>query len=222
MYHRGGFTIIPVMDAAVRKIPAPSAAPASGSAAGRAVKRTLDVVGALLGLLLVLPTLLIVALAVRIEGGPGVLFRQQRVGQHGRVFTLLKLRSLRPVDGEGDVRWNIDDDSRLGRVGRFIRRTSLDELPQLVNVLRGDMSLVGPRPERPYFVEQFSATVPGYADRHRVPVGLTGLAVVQGLRGDTSIPERARVDNHYADTWSLRLDIAIMARTALYLMRGRA
>ncbi|MGI5126345.1 sugar transferase [Pseudonocardia sp. CA-107938] len=191
----------------------------AGTATSRALKRALDVTGAFAGLLLVLPVLVAVALAVRVEGGPGVIFRQQRVGQHGRVFTLYKLRSLTPVADEGDVRWNIDHDARLGPVGRFIRRTSLDELPQLVNVLLGDMSLVGPRPERPHFVEQFSATVPGYAARHRVPVGLTGLAVVHGLRGDTSIPERARVDNLYADTWSLRLDLAIIAHTAAHVIR---
>src|SRR4051812_14301233 len=192
----------------------------SGTSVGRAAKRGIDILGALVGLLLVLPVLLVVALAVRMEGGPGVVFRQQRVGQHGRVFTLYKLRSLKPVADEGDVRWNIDNDARLGPVGRFIRQTSLDELPQLVNVLVGDMSLVGPRPERPYFVQQFSEEIPGYAQRHRVPVGLTGLAVVKGLRGDTSIPERARVDNLYAEPWSFWLDIAIITRTALYLVRG--
>ncbi len=190
----------------------------SGTSVGRAAKRSIDILGALVGLLLTLPVLLVIALAVRVEGGPGVIFRQQRVGQHGRVFTLYKLRSLKPVADEGDVRWNIDNDSRLGKVGKFIRRTSLDELPQLINVLVGDMSLVGPRPERPFFVDQFSQEIPGYAQRHRVPVGLTGLAVVRGLRGDTSIPERARVDNEYADSWSLWLDIKIMLRTVRYLI----
>jgi lipopolysaccharide/colanic/teichoic acid biosynthesis glycosyltransferase len=185
----------------------------------RLVKRTMDVVGALVGLLLVLPILLVAAVAVRIEGGPGVIFRQTRVGQHGRHFTLYKLRSLKPETGEADVKWNIDHDSRLGRVGKFIRATAIDELPQLVNVLTGDMSLVGPRPERPHFVEQFSASIPGYAARHRVPVGLTGLAVVKGLRGDTSIADRAAVDNDYADNWSVGLDLAIIVRTALYLIK---
>ena len=224
MCRRLRFTIIPAMDVAVREIPAlevaPVTVPVGGTTVGRAAKRAVDVLGALIGLLLVLPVLLVVALAVRMEGGPGVVFRQQRVGQHGRVFTLYKLRSLKPVADEGDVRWNIDHDSRLGPVGRFIRQTSIDELPQLVNVLVGDMSLVGPRPERPYFVEQFSQEIPGYTLRHRVPVGLTGLAVVHGLRGDTSIPERARVDNLYAETWSFWLDLAIIVRTALYLVRG--
>jgi lipopolysaccharide/colanic/teichoic acid biosynthesis glycosyltransferase len=187
--------------------------------AAQLVKRGVDVLGAAIGLLLVLPVMAVVALAVRIEGGPGVIFKQERVGQFGRIFTLYKLRSLKPVADEGDVKWNIDNDARLGRVGRFIRRTSLDELPQLWNVLVGDMSLVGPRPERPFFVDQFSASIPGYADRHRVPVGLTGLAVVKGLRGDTSIPERAAVDNDYADRWSLALDLMVIARTALYLVK---
>ena len=193
--------------------------PARGGAVSRAAKRGIDILGSLIGLILVLPVLVVVAVAVRIEGGPGVIFRQERVGQGGRIFTLYKLRSLKPVADEGDVRWNIDNDARLGRVGKFIRRTSLDELPQLVNVLVGDMSLVGPRPERPFFVEQFSHSVPGYAQRHRVPVGLTGLAVVKGLRGDTSIPERAAVDNSYADSWSLLLDLTIIVRTALYLVK---
>jgi lipopolysaccharide/colanic/teichoic acid biosynthesis glycosyltransferase len=196
------------------------AGPARGGRAARATKRAIDVIAALVGLVLVAPVLLVLAVAVRIEGGPGVLFRQLRVGQHGRLFTLYKLRSLRPSAGEGDVRWNIDQDTRLGPVGRFIRRTSLDELPQLWNVLVGDMSLVGPRPERPYFVDRFSKTVPGYAARHRVPVGLTGLAVVRGLRGDTSIPERAQADNDYADRWSLGLDALIILKTFRVLLRG--
>ena len=206
-------------DTATLQLSALPAIALPGDAIARAGKRAMDVLGALVGLLLVLPILLIAAIAVRIEGGPGVIFRQTRVGQHGRHFTLYKLRSLKPETGEGDVKWNIDHDSRLGRVGRFIRATAIDELPQLVNVLVGDMSLVGPRPERPHFVDQFSATVPGYAARHRVPVGLTGLAVVKGLRGDTSITDRAAVDNDYADNWSVGMDLAIIARTALYLIK---
>jgi lipopolysaccharide/colanic/teichoic acid biosynthesis glycosyltransferase len=206
-------------DTATFQLPALATLVLPHQSVARLVKRAMDVAGALLGLLLVLPILLLAALAVHIEGGPGVIFRQTRVGQHGHHFTLYKLRSLKPETGEGDTRWNIDHDARLGRVGRFIRTTAIDELPQLLNVLLGDMSLVGPRPERPHFVEQFSATVPGYAARHRVPVGLTGLAVVKGLRGDTSIADRAAVDNDYADNWSVALDLAIIARTALYLIK---
>ncbi|MGI5129458.1 sugar transferase [Pseudonocardia sp. CA-107938] len=206
-------------DTATLQLPALPALALPQQSGARLVKRAMDVAGALIGLLLVLPILLIAAIAVRIEGGPGVIFRQTRVGQHGRHFTLYKLRSLKPETGEGDVKWNIDNDARLGRVGRFIRATAIDELPQLVNVLLGDMSLVGPRPERPHFVDQFSATIPGYAARHRVPVGLTGLAVVKGLRGDTSIADRAAVDNDYADTWTIGLDLLIIVRTALYLIK---
>ena len=180
---------------------------------GSRIKRTLDLTGALIGLILTAPLLLAAAIAVRLEGGPGVIYRQERVGLGGATFTLYKLRSLRPLAHEDHTTWNIAGDTRLGPVGRFIRKTSIDELPQLWNVLRGDMTLVGPRPERPHFVDQFSATIPGYADRHRALPGLTGLAVVHGLRGDTSIPLRAHYDNLYIDTWTPTLDIAIIFRT---------
>jgi lipopolysaccharide/colanic/teichoic acid biosynthesis glycosyltransferase len=127
----------------------------------------------------------------------------------------MKFRSLTPSsDLESQVRWNINNDARVGRIGKLLRNSSLDELPQLLNVLRGDMSLVGPRPERPFFVEQFRRTYTGYGDRHRMPVGLTGWAQIHGLRGDTSIEERVRFDNYYIENWSLALDLKIMARTA--------
>lgn len=143
-----------------------------------------------------------------------VLFRQRRIGLDGREFELLKFRSLRPANEfESQTTWNISGDSRLTTFGRLLRASSLDELPQLWNVVRGDMALVGPRPERPHFVEQFSATIPGYAARHRVPVGLTGWAAVNGLRGDTSIAERARYDNFYIVNWNLWFDVTIVLRT---------
>ncbi|AEA24113.1 exopolysaccharide biosynthesis polyprenyl glycosylphosphotransferase [Pseudonocardia benzenivorans] len=186
------------------------------------VKRAIDVVVSAVALLMVSPVLAVIAAAVRKETGPGVIFKQERIGQHGVPFTLYKFRSLIPVGGEGDVRWNIDTDTRLGRVGKFIRATSLDELPQLVNVLKGDMSLVGPRPERGYFVERFNETIPGYRYRHRVPVGLTGYAAVQGLRGDTSIHQRAHFDNLYAESWSLWLDVKIAFWTISQLVPKRA
>ncbi|MCF6525456.1 exopolysaccharide biosynthesis polyprenyl glycosylphosphotransferase [Streptomyces sp. JJ36] len=180
-----------------------------------AAKRAVDVTVAALALLAAAPLLALCALAVRLADGPGVLFRQERVGVHGRPFVMLKFRSLRPTGHhESATRWNVAGDMRMSAVGRFLRRTSLDELPQLWNVLRGDMSLVGPRPERPYFVQQFSTAHPGYAARHRMPVGITGLAQVSGLRGDTSIEDRARFDNHYIETWSLWQDVRILARTA--------
>ncbi|MFB4319658.1 sugar transferase [Actinomadura sp. 21ATH] len=186
----------------------------TGERLARAAKRAFDLAAASAALLLAWPVMLACALAVRLEGGPGVLFRQRRVGAGGRQFVLLKFRSLRPADEhEADTRWSVAGDDRLGPVGRFLRETSLDELPQLWNVVRGDMSLVGPRPERPHFVRLFTETCPEYALRHRVPAGLTGLAQVHGLRGDTSIELRARYDNRYIDTWSFRADLKILLMT---------
>ncbi|MDG9704676.1 exopolysaccharide biosynthesis polyprenyl glycosylphosphotransferase [Streptomyces sp. DH37] len=183
--------------------------------AGLRCKRALDVTVAAAALVAVAPVLLACALAVRIADGPGVIFRQERIGLGGRPFTVLKFRTLRPRDEhESATRWNVAEDRRMSRVGHVLRRTSLDELPQLWNVLRGDMSLVGPRPERPYFVQRFSQLHPGYAARHRMPAGITGLAQVHGLRGDTSIEDRARFDNHYIDTWSLWQDVRILLHTA--------
>ncbi|MEJ7770688.1 MAG: sugar transferase [Geodermatophilaceae bacterium] len=185
----------------------------------RPFKRLLDVVVATAGIFLAAPVLAAVALAVRIEGGPGVLFRQERIGRDGRPFTVLKFRSMRPADvSESDTAWSIDADPRVGPVGRFIRVTALDELPQLWNVLRGQMSLVGPRPERQHFVSQFSARLPWYEARHRVPVGLTGWAQIHGLRGDTSVEDRASFDNNYIESWSLWMDIKILVRTVSHVL----
>ena len=170
--------------------------------------------------MLLAPLMLAIAAISRIVDGPNVLFAQRRVGHGGKEFILLKFRSLAPdSDHEAATRWNVDDDDRLSRWGSWLRRTSLDELPQLINVVRGEMSLVGPRPERPHFVDHFSLIHPRYPDRHRMPVGLTGLAQVNGLRGDTSIAERARMDNHYIDNWSFWLDIAILLRTPMAVVR---
>lgn len=185
-----------------------------------AVKRAMDIVLASLALLAAVPALAACALAVRLCDGPGVIFRQERLGLHGRPFTLLKFRTLRPADAhESATRWNVAGDRRMSTVGKALRRTSLDELPQLWNVLRGDMSLVGPRPERPFFAAQFSSIHPGYQARHRMPVGITGLAQVNGLRGDTSIEDRARFDNRYIETWSLWQDVCVLTRTVLSLFR---
>ena len=182
-------------------------------------KRAFDVVASLLAVVALSPVLAAIALAVRWEGGRGVIFRQIRVGQDGREFEVFKFRSMRPADpGESDVQWSIANDSRVGKVGRFIRRTSLDELPQLFNILRGEMTFVGPRPERPHFVARFGADIPQYEHRHRVPVGLTGLAQVSGLRGDTSIDDRARFDNFYIENWSLWLDVKVILRTVRHVL----
>jgi exopolysaccharide biosynthesis polyprenyl glycosylphosphotransferase len=185
------------------------------------VKRMLDVLSAAVSLALLSPVLLVCAAAVRLETGRGIIFRQQRVGIDGRPFELLKFRSMRPADeDESQTRWNIANDDRVGPVGRILRRTSLDELPQLWNIIRGDMTLVGPRPERPHFVEQFTQSYARYTARHRVPAGLTGWAQVHGLRGDTSIEDRARFDNFYIENWSLWMDLKIILRTIGQVVRG--
>ncbi|GGR82279.1 hypothetical protein GCM10010252_21130 [Streptomyces aureoverticillatus] len=183
-------------------------------------KRALDVAvsGALL--LLAAPLLLTCALVLRVTEGPGVVFRQERVGKDGRLFTVLKFRTHRPADSqESATRWSVADEDRISPFCRFLRSTSLDELPQLWNVLRGDMSLVGPRPERPFFVDRFSRRYPHYAQRHRVLTGVTGLAQIHGLRGDTSIEDRCRFDNAYIDSWSLWQDLCILLRTVGCLLR---
>ncbi|WP_328871489.1 exopolysaccharide biosynthesis polyprenyl glycosylphosphotransferase [Streptomyces sp. NBC_00287] len=187
---------------------------------GSAGKRVLDMTVSGTLLLLVSPLLLVCAVVLRMADGPGVVFRQERIGKDGRPFTLLKFRTHRPADEhEAATRWSVADEVRMSWFCRFLRRSSLDELLQLWNVLRGDMSLVGPRPERPYFVAKFSQTYPGYAARHRMQTGITGLAQIQGLRGDTSIEDRARFDNAYIDNWSLWQDICILLRTAAALVR---
>ena len=182
-------------------------------------KRVIDVTVAGTILTLSSPILALVALGVKLSSPGPILFRQRRVGQDGREIDVLKFRTLR-VNHDSDTQWSVTGDERLTPIGRFLRRTSLDELPQLWAVLRGDMSLVGPRPERPFFVRQFSADVYGYKDRHRLPVGLTGWAQVHGLRGDTSIEERARFDNHYIEHWSLWRDVVVLARTIAEVVRG--
>jgi exopolysaccharide biosynthesis polyprenyl glycosylphosphotransferase len=185
-------------------------------------KRGADAVLAAFGLVLLSPVLAVCALAVRLEGGPGVIFRQERVGLDGRPFTMLKFRSLKPSDElESTSNWNIGGDPRIGRVGQILRQTSLDELPQLWNVVRGDMSLVGPRPERPFFVQEFTKQFPRYMARHRVPAGMTGWAQINGLRGDTDISERARFDNYYIENWSLWEDVKIVLRTTRQVLGGR-
>jgi exopolysaccharide biosynthesis polyprenyl glycosylphosphotransferase len=187
---------------------------APGGTSQRVLKRALDVVVSGTAGLLLAPVLLVIGLLIRRETGGSILFRQRRVGRFGREFDLLKFQTLVPRTlAEGDTGWNISNDDRLGPLGRLLRATSIDELPQLWNVLRGDMSLVGPRPERPHFVKLFSERYSHYADRHRVPVGLTGWAQIHRLRGDTSIDDRARFDNAYCDQWSVWSDVKIIMKT---------
>jgi exopolysaccharide biosynthesis polyprenyl glycosylphosphotransferase len=187
-----------------------------------AAKRGFDIAVSAIALLVFAPLLALCAVVVRIEGGPGVLFRQERVGVDGRTFQCLKFRSMRPTDpGESATRWSIENDPRVGKVGQFLRRFSLDELPQLWNILRGDMTLVGPRPERPHFVDRFSVEIQDYEYRHRVRGGLTGLAQVNSLRGNTPIEDRARFDNYYIDNWSFWMDAKIMLRTFRQVVFGK-
>jgi exopolysaccharide biosynthesis polyprenyl glycosylphosphotransferase len=206
----------------VAGLPLISVSPSPLTAWDRAIKRTFDVVVTAVLLLLSAPLMAVVALLIKFTSRGGVLFKQQRIGQDGRVFVCYKFRTMRE-DAEattGPV-WTMESDPRRTRVGTFLRRTSLDELPQLFNILKGDMSLVGPRPERPHFVEQFSQTVPRYAERHKVKAGLTGWAQVNGLRGNTPIAERTIYDLYYLENWSLALDLKILIKTACEVLFHR-
>jgi exopolysaccharide biosynthesis polyprenyl glycosylphosphotransferase len=180
----------------------------------RVAKRTFDLVIAALMLVCLSPLLLLIAVGVRL-GSPGpTLYRQQRVGRDGRIFHILKYRTMRR-DAEhhtGPVFAHAADPRRT-RFGTWLRTFSLDELPQLWNVLRGDMSLVGPRPERPVFVQEFRSTIPRYFERHKMRSGITGWAQVNGLRGDTPLEERTRYDLYYVENWSLAFDLKILALT---------
>ncbi|HXM86974.1 MAG TPA: exopolysaccharide biosynthesis polyprenyl glycosylphosphotransferase [Solirubrobacteraceae bacterium] len=201
-----------------------------------AIKHAFDRVFALILLVVLSPLLVVSALAVRLSSSGPVLFRQRRVGRDGKAFDLYKFRSMRiqgeqaadddvagPLEGllGGDTApGGVEGDDRRTAVGRLLRRTSLDELPQLLNVLRGEMSLIGPRPERPEFVEIFKQDIVRYGDRHRVKSGITGWAQVHGLRGQTSLAERVEWDNYYIAHWSLGLDLKILVLTFVALVRS--
>lgn len=178
------------------------------------LKRIVDVVGAVVCLILFSPVMLGTAIAVRCSSPGPVIFKQERVGLHNRTFNMYKFRSMRLQEpGEEKKEWTRAGDSRVTRVGRLIRSTSIDELPQLINVLKGDMSLVGPRPERPFFVEKFREEIPRYMIKHQVRPGMTGWAQVNGYRGDTSIRKRIDCDLYYIENWSLGFDIRILLMT---------
>jgi lipopolysaccharide/colanic/teichoic acid biosynthesis glycosyltransferase len=183
------------------------------------IKRAFDVVGAAILLAAAAPLLATLALVIKVRRRHPVLFRQARVVGRGRLAEIIKLRTM-GSHPDADTCWVVPT-WHLTPLGNWLRGTHLDELPQLVNVLRGDMSLVGPRPERPYFAEKFGREIPRYDDRHRMRAGLTGLAQVHGLHGDTSIHERVRFDNLYIDNWSLWLDIVILATTVTGAVRRR-
>ncbi len=183
----------------------------------RTAKRAFDALVVTFALLLLSPLYVTIALVVKLTSPGPIHFRQRRVGRRGADFEVLKFRTMQ-TNPRSDAEWRPASDL-VTRTGRVLRRTGLDELPQLWNILRGDMSLVGPRPERPFFVEKFKTEIPHYDDRHRVPVGLTGLAQVHGLRGDTSIDERARLDNQYIENWSLWCDVVILFQTVSAVIR---
>ena len=195
---------------------------ASRPTLGLKLKRAFDV--ALSGLCLVIfaPVLAIAGPLLKRETGGDLLFRQVRIGKDGRQFELLKLQTMKPVtESTSNTTWTVTPESdRIGLIGRFMRKSSLDELPQLWNIFRGDMSFVGPRPDRPFFVEQFTEQYAHYEDRHRMPAGLTGLAQIYDLRGDTSIDDRARFDNRYADHWSFWGDLKIILKTVPKVFKG--
>jgi len=180
----------------------------------RALKRALDLSIALLGLVCLSPLLALLALAVKLDSPGPVLYQQERISRNGQRFKMFKFRTMQ-LDSEqasGPV-WAQQQDPRTTRVGAWLRRASLDELPQLFNVLNGSMSFVGPRPERPHFVDRFEQEILDYPDRHLVKAGLTGWAQINGLRGDTSIEERTRYDLYYLENWSLLFDLRIIARS---------
>jgi len=187
----------------------------------RVLKRGFDLVAGTLVLIAAAPFMAAIALAVRLGSRGPVLYRQGRMGLDGQRFSMLKFRTM-PVDAEartGPV-WAKPDDPRRTALGAFLRRSSLDELPQLFNVLRGEMSLVGPRPERPVFVEEFRRKIPGYMLRHKVKAGITGWAQVNGWRGNTSLERRIEYDLYYIERWSLGFDLKILWLTFLRIFRG--
>ncbi len=176
------------------------------------VKRTMDIVGSLVLIVLTSPIMLLTAIGVKLSSPGPVLFKQERIGKNKKPFMMLKFRSMR-ITGTETTGWSTDSDPRKTRFGSFIRKCSIDELPQFFNVLTGKMSLIGPRPEVPFHVEHFKEEIPLYLVRQQVRPGITGWAQVNGLRGDTSIEERVRYDIWYIENWSLMLDIKILFKT---------
>ncbi len=182
----------------------------------RAVKRLFDIVFSALALLLLLPAWIVIGLWIALTSKGGVFFRQKRTGYRGRDFDLLKFRSMY-VNAEADTTQAADSDRRVTPIGRFLRRSSLDELPQLINVLKGDMSIIGPRPHMLYHTQQYSKLIPDYMRRHEMRPGLTGYAQISGYRGPTprleDMENRVRADIYYVDHFSLWLDLRIFSQT---------
>lgn len=189
----------------------------------RVMKRALDLVISLLILTLASPLMLLTAILIKLTDPKGAVFYiQERVGLDSKPFTILKFRSMRTNADAAGPGWTTKSDPRRTWLGSFIRRYSIDELPQFINVLIGDMSIVGPRPEQPKFVEQFSQTIPRYMLRHREKAGITGWAQINGLRGDTSIAERTRYDLYYIENWSVLFDLKIILKSALIIFSDKS
>ena len=177
-------------------------------------KRAMDIVGAIVAIIIFSPVMLVTAVLVKITSKGPLIYKQERVGLHNQTFQMYKFRSMEVQSAKSEKRaWTVRDDPRVTKVGRVIRKTSIDELPQLFNILKGDMSLVGPRPERPFFVEKFREEIPRYMVKHQVRPGLTGWAQVNGYRGDTSIKKRIEYDLYYIENWTMGLDFKILFLT---------
>jgi len=175
------------------------------------IKRLLDILVALGALILLSPLMLIIYVAIKLTSSGPAIFKQERIGYKRKPFIMYKFRTMKvQTDEESDQTWTTKDDDRRTKIGKILRKTSLDELPQLINVLKGDMSIIGPRPERAYFVEQFKEEIPKYMIKHHVRPGMTGWAQVNGWRGDTSIEERIKYDIYYIENWSLMFDLRIL------------
>ena len=178
------------------------------------VKRVIDIIGSAVGIVVISPLLLIISILVKCTSKGPLIFRQERVGLHNETFMMYKFRTMEVQDEKDEKKaWTVKDDPRVTKVGKILRKTSLDELPQLFNILKGEMSLVGPRPERPFFVEQFKEQIPRYMVKHQVRPGLTGWAQINGYRGDTDIRKRIDCDLYYIENWTFGLDIKIMFLT---------
>ena len=178
------------------------------------IKRAMDIVGSIFGIIITSPIMLISAILVKLSSPGPVIFKQERVGLHNKPFYMYKFRSMAmQTAAEEKKGWTVRNDPRVTGIGKILRRTSIDELPQLFNILKGDMSLVGPRPERPQFVEKFKEEIPRYMVKHQVRPGLTGWAQVNGLRGDSSIKKRIEYDIYYIENWTIGFDIKIILMT---------
>ncbi|WP_027208549.1 undecaprenyl-phosphate glucose phosphotransferase [Butyrivibrio hungatei] len=183
----------------------------------RLAKRMVDIIGSLIGIILCSPVMFVVAFLIKSTDNGPILFKQERVGLNGKTFNMYKFRSMRvQTESEEKKGWTTKDDPRVTTIGKFIRKTSIDELPQLFNILIGQMSIVGPRPERPQFVEKFKEEIPRYMVKHQVRPGLTGWAQINGYRGDTSIRKRIEYDLYYIENWSMMFDFRIIIGTIRY------